>query len=66
MDSDPFFSGEGDLEASRALADSTEEVQLFLYPGDRHLFADSSLASYDRQAANVLKERVLIFLEKVG
>jgi len=35
---------------------------LFLYPGDGHLFADSSLPDYDAGAAKLVKERVLAFL----
>ena len=30
---------------------SAEEGELFLYPGDQHYFADSSLPSYDPDAA---------------
>jgi dienelactone hydrolase len=59
------FALEGDLDAARELADATQEAELFLYPGDRHLFADLSLADYDRGAATLLLERVLDFLERV-
>jgi dienelactone hydrolase len=38
---------------------------LFLYPGDRHLFADSSLPDYDDGAAKLLKQRVLSFLDDI-
>ena len=62
MDADPIFAGEGDLEAARALVNSTDQAELFLYPGDAHLFADSSLSSYDASAAEQLTERVLGFL----
>ncbi|MGH8925013.1 MAG: dienelactone hydrolase family protein [Acidimicrobiia bacterium] len=62
MDSDPFFVDEGDLDAARALVESTEEAELFLYPGDQHYFADSSLPSYDADAAALLTRRVLDFL----
>jgi dienelactone hydrolase len=62
MDADPFFVDEGDIDAARALAESAEHVELFLYPGDQHLFADSSLTSYDADAANLLRQRVLDFL----
>lgn len=61
-DADPFF--DEDLEAARALADATESAELFLYPGDEHLFADSSLPSYDPDAAALLNERVLAFLAR--
>ena len=47
MDADPFFAGEGDLDAARALVASTPDAELFLYPGDQHLFADAGLPSYD-------------------
>jgi dienelactone hydrolase len=61
-DADPFF--DEDLEAARALADATESAELFLYPGEEHLFADSSLPSYDPDAAALLNERVLAFLAR--
>jgi len=38
---------------------------LFLYAGDRHLFADSSLPDYDESAATLLMQRVLSFLDTV-
>jgi dienelactone hydrolase len=62
MDADPFFVDEGDLDAARDLVASTEQAELFLYPGDQHLFADSSLPSYDPDATELLTERVLDFL----
>ena len=61
---DPFF--EEDLEAARALVESADRAQLFLYPGEEHLFADSSLPAYDAAAAKLLTERVLEFLERAG
>jgi dienelactone hydrolase len=62
-DADPFFLE--DLEAAQALAESTDDAELFLYPGEEHLFADSSLPAYDAAAAVLLMERVLAFLETV-
>jgi dienelactone hydrolase len=62
MDADPFFVDEGDIDAARALVESAEDAELFLYPGDQHLFADASLPSYDKAAAELLTERVLEFL----
>jgi dienelactone hydrolase len=62
MDADPFFVEEGDLEAARELVDSPAQAELFLYPGDQHYFADSSLPSYDADAAALLTKRVLEFL----
>jgi len=60
---DPFFLE--DLEAARALAESADAAELFLYPGEQHLFADSSLPEYDAAAAALLTERVLAFLATV-
>ena len=54
-----------DLPAARELVESTDGAELFLYPGDRHLFADSSLPDYDESAATLLKQRVLAFLKDV-
>ena len=54
-----------DLPAARELVETTDGAELFLYPGDRHLFADSSLADYDEQAAALLTQRVLAFLQSV-
>jgi dienelactone hydrolase len=65
MDADPFFAGEGDIDAARALVAEAPDAELFVYPGDRHLFADSSLPSYDPDAAALLTERVLEFLKRV-
>lgn len=66
MDADPIFAGEGDLEAARALVASAPDAELFLYPGERHLFADPGLSSYDAGAADLLTARVLEFLARVG
>ena len=62
-DADPFFAE--DLEAAQALVASTDRAELFLYPGEEHLFADSSLPAYDPAAAALLTERVLAFLDTV-
>ncbi len=55
-----------DLEAARQLAQTIENAELFLYPGDRHLFADNSLPDYDEKAAALLTERVLRFLARIA
>lgn len=65
MEADPSFADEGDLDAARALVDSTEQAELFIYPGNEHLFADSSLPSYDQAAAALLTRRVLDFLDGI-
>ncbi|MFD3625371.1 dienelactone hydrolase family protein [Streptomyces sp. NPDC058698] len=63
MDGDPFFADEGDLDAARELTAGADHAELFLYPGKQHLFADSSLPSYDRAAADLLTRRVIEFLD---
>ena len=62
MDADPNFAEGGDRDAAQALVDATEQGELFLYPGEVHLFADSSLPSYDRQATELMTGRILEFL----
>lgn len=65
MDADPSFAGEGDIDAARDLVASTPDAELFTYPGDRHLFTDSSLAAYEPEAAELVLQRVLAFLARV-
>ena len=64
-DADPFFVDEGDIDAARELVASTDDAELFLYPGDQHYFADSSLPSYDAAATALLTQRVLAFLDAI-
>ena len=63
-DADPFFVGEGDADAARELVGQVEG-ELFLYPGEEHLFADSSLPWYDAASAELLTRRVLDFLAEL-
>jgi len=63
MNADPIFVGEGDIDAARALVDEAADAELFLYAGDQHYFADSSLPSCDPEAAALLTQRVLEFLD---
>ena len=64
MADDPW--ADGDLPAARALVEEVDAADLFIYPGSGHLFADASLGDYDEQAATLLKQRTLSFLEHVG
>ena len=64
MDADPVFVGEGDIDAARELIGQAADGELFLYPGDQHYFADSSLPSYDPDATALLSRRVLDFLSR--
>jgi dienelactone hydrolase len=62
MDKDPYFVDEGDIDAARDLIKEADNGELFLYPGDQHYFADSSLPSYDAEATALLTQRTLDFL----
>jgi dienelactone hydrolase len=65
MDADPFFMEEGgDIDAARAIVAAARDGELFLYPGDRHLFTDSSLPAYDAEATALVVRRVLELLAK--
>jgi dienelactone hydrolase len=66
MDADPIFAGEGDVDAARELVASTERAELFLYPGDVHLFCDSSLPGYDRGATELMLQRIGGLLSGLG
>ena len=62
-EADEFFLE--DIDAARALVESSDQAELFLYPGEEHLFADSSLQAFDPAAAALLTERVRAFLERI-
>ena len=63
MDHDTFFADEGDIDAAREIVETVgPSAELFVYPGDQHLFADSSLPSYDADATALMTRRVLDFL----
>jgi len=68
MDRDPFFALEGDIDAAREIVATVgaPTAELFVYPGDQHLFVDSSLASYDADATALVLERSRAFLDRLG
>jgi dienelactone hydrolase len=68
MDHDPFFALEGDIDAARELVEKLGPslAELFVYPGDRHLFMDSSLPSYDSDATELVVQRSRDFLDGVS
>ena len=67
-DQDPFFALEGDIDAARELVATVgpDLGELFVYPGEQHLFADSSLASFDPDAAALVVQRSTAFLDRLG
>jgi dienelactone hydrolase len=68
MDKDPFFGLEGDIDAARELVETVGSGvgELFVYPGDRHLFTDSSLPSYDADATATVVARSRELLDRVS
>ena len=68
MDADPFFAEEGDLDAAREIVRTLgpQLAELHLYPGNRHLFTDSSLPAYDADATALVLQRSVEFLDRVG
>jgi len=65
MDADPFFAGEGDVDAARGIVETVPDAELFVYPGDKHLWLDPSLAAYDAEAATLMQNRVLELLARL-
>ena len=55
----------GDVPDAQEIAAAVDEVELFLYPGNAHLFSDRSLAEHDEAAAALLRQRVLVFLAEL-
>jgi dienelactone hydrolase len=68
MDKDPFFGLGGDLDAARELVEKVGPAlaALFTYPGDQHLFTDSSLPSYDADATALVLSRSREFFDRLG
>ncbi len=64
-DADPEFVDSGDIDAARELVEAAQDGELFLYPGDQHLFTDDSIPSYDAAATELVTTRVLEFLARV-
>jgi dienelactone hydrolase len=55
----------GDVDVARALVATVDGAELYLYPGDAHLFTDDSLPAHDADAAALVRQRVLAFLAGV-
>ena len=65
MEDDPFFVNDGDIDSAREFVKDVENAELFLYKGDKHIFADRSLQSYNENASRLLMKRILDFLELI-
>lgn len=55
----------GDVDVARELEKTVAEAELFIYPGNRHLFTDRSASEYDESAASLVMERTLSFLARI-
>lgn len=64
-DADPFFVGEGDIEAAHELVAAADDAELFMYPGDSHLLVEFD-ANPDDQNITAVTARVLEFLQRIG
>lgn len=62
MEADALMLADGDLDVARELAGTVPGAELYLYPGDGHLFADSSRPGYDAAATDLLVGRALDLL----
>ena len=54
--------GWGDADVARELDAVIDQAEVYIYPGDVHLFTDRSLAAYDEAAAALVMQRVLALL----
>ena len=68
MADDPYFGKEMDLDSAREMVAilGPELAELYVYPGDQHLFTDSSLPSYDAGATAQVLERSRALLDRLG
>ena len=68
MDADPYFALEGDIDAARELVKTVgpDLGTLYVYPGDQHLFTDSSLPSYDPAATALVIQRSRELLDRAS
>jgi len=55
----------GDADVAKQLVQEIEGAELFLYPGNTHLFTDNSLPDYDESAATLVMQRVRAFLDRI-
>ena len=62
---DEFFGQDADIDAAREIEATVPGAELFVYPGDAHLFTDRSLPSHDPEQAALVTSRVLDFLGRL-
>ncbi|HEX2863478.1 MAG TPA: dienelactone hydrolase family protein [Deinococcales bacterium] len=62
MEHDPWV----DPADTQALTDETGSDEVYVYPGNGHLFADPSSPDYEPTSARLLMDRSLQFLSRIG
>ena len=61
---DPYESPDGVAQFERTLRTAGREVEIDVYPGTGHWFAEPSNAAYDAEAAELAFERTVTFLDR--
>jgi dienelactone hydrolase len=59
---DPYLDAENIAAFERSVSEAGAPLEVFTYPGIRHLFADPDGPDYDRSSAKLMLERELEFL----
>lgn len=54
-----------DKDAAEAAAAAHDDLEIFTYPGQHHLFTDDSLADHDAAATDLVVERSLAMLDRL-
>jgi dienelactone hydrolase len=63
---DEFFAEDRPFADEAVELLGPERAELFVYPGEQHLFTDRSLPSYDADQAALVTERTLAFLDRLS
>ena len=63
---DPFFVNDGDIDHARALVATHPAVELYLYPGKGHLFAETNHPDFEEESAMQARGRIASFLANLG
>ena len=63
---DPVFVYDGDLDNARAMAAAHDSVELYLYPGNGHLFAETDHPDFEADSAMQARGRIASFLASVS
>ena len=62
---DPLMDDAGVEAIERSAGEAGAQLEVFVYPGEGHLFADPDGPDYDEQAARLMLERELEFLSRL-